>query len=104
MSKEDDARMMNLPGSKNYNCHHIDVRWWSWDEALEECWRLGLRICKSRLMFYGQKKKAFRCGKAAKAKGRLFPVDRRSLQKWIQGGTEAPTDADKCEKVSVGAQ
>ncbi len=38
------AKSTNLPGSKDYDCHHIDVRWWSWDEALEECWRVGLRI------------------------------------------------------------
>lgn len=88
----------NLPG-EDYNPHHIDVRWWSWKEAHVECWRLGLRISMSRLMFYGQKKKAFRCGKAAGAKSRLYPVDRWSLQAWTKGKTEAPNDADQCEKV-----
>ncbi len=97
------AKSTNFPGSKDYDCHHIDVRWWSWDEALEECWRVGLRICKSRLMFYGQKAKAFKCGKAAGAKSRFYPVDRWSFQKWTKGKTEAPSDADKCEKSLVGA-
>ena len=64
-----------------FNHRHIDVRWWSWEEALAECWRLGIRISMSRLRRMALKGKSFRYGKGAKAPSRLYPVDRRSMQK-----------------------